>query len=565
MPIFPLHGQGQVRSFRMPADFWLRRAQRCREQNQPLRAVTILRHASRQEPDVSALQLEYAQQLHMLSCYEASNRECFDLLSRHSACFAAFGLIAENMVAMGRLGEGSDAYAIYAQYAQLYPDNVPEWDEEIYDVEDTLMSQPAAPRHLRLSALLKYAGQHIQRGDQAGAEKLLRRSMQPPYPIDLPQRDALLALYQHQFGSPPQAKAYALNVVHSAPHTVGLLLPMALLLRQLHSPSAIPALMLAAIAASTAADELGVCVAAVELNCPAIAIAMLERALKREPHRMSAVYNLCVLKLRQGSISGVSASAHRLREIDPDDPAAESLFAVVTHLEETSASPAQIAEAGAAQPFYGIPDERVDGRNLEECCAALKDGVEAFAQAISTDKRLYERFISLFRLEGNLYTLLPALCAAMKPEASLMLLRRLLLADVTDERTLQTVCWLMKEQGQHPPFLIHANQRITPVDLDETPAPSPTLMQRLLFRRLSGVCRACGRAALPFALHAIAGMPPDRRRQLAGDRLKVWIPAFRTAYAHATGAPLPSLSGGLLTPPRWQAYRQALRALKPLK
>ena len=38
--------EGQVRSFQMPACFWYRRAERSREEGQPVRALSLLRHAA---------------------------------------------------------------------------------------------------------------------------------------------------------------------------------------------------------------------------------------------------------------------------------------------------------------------------------------------------------------------------------------------------------------------------------------------------------------------------------------------------------------------------------------
>lgn len=83
--------EGQVRSFQMPAYFWVRRAERSREEGQPVRALSLLRQATHEEPEERDWRLEYAWQLTRLSCYEASNRECLDLLARWPAAFSAFG------------------------------------------------------------------------------------------------------------------------------------------------------------------------------------------------------------------------------------------------------------------------------------------------------------------------------------------------------------------------------------------------------------------------------------------------------------------------------------------
>lgn len=559
---FPPTGTGQVRSFRMPADFWLRRAERCREQNQPLRAVTLLRHAARQEPGTPDLQLEYALLLHDLGCYEVSNRECFDLLARHPQCFLAFGLVARNMLALGQMGESMDAYGIYTQYTRAHPEELPEWDEDVYDVEDALMSMPQPRRRVRVNTLLKHAGFHIQRGRQQQAKALLDRVGSKSYAQRLPQMNALTALYHAKFGARQKAERYALLASLAAPRTPTLLVSMALMLYQLHSPSAGPTLLRAAVCARSAEDEQGVCVAASLMGCPGVAVAMLERTLKHMPYRMSALYDLCILRMRSHDFTGVSSSVHRLREIDPDDPAVERLFAIFTLLDQKPAAAEEIKAAAGVLPFYGMPDTYAAGQSLKACCDVLGDGVDALAQAIASDKRLCRHFTSLFAIEDNLYILLPALCAAMKPEEAAVLLRRLLLNGSLTGSALETVCALMGELGHKPPYLIRSAQRMTLVNPVDAVAPQPTLMQRLLYRRITAISRALGsHTAVPFVLSVIAAMKGKERASLAGDRYSVWLPAFQVAYARYRATPAPVLSGALTIPMRRHAFSKALHIL----
>ena len=153
--------EGQVRSFQMPAYFWVRRAERSREEGQPVRALSLLRQATHEEPEERDWRLEYAWQLTRLSCYEASNRECLDLLARWPAAFSAFGLLTLNMMALGRMSECMDAYSIYTQFIRMHPDAMPEWDEDVYEVEDTMFSMGKEPEHFhRLNALLRIAGKY---------------------------------------------------------------------------------------------------------------------------------------------------------------------------------------------------------------------------------------------------------------------------------------------------------------------------------------------------------------------------------------------------------------------
>ena len=187
--------EGQVRSFQMPAYFWVRRAERSREEGQPVRALSLLRQATHEEPEERDWRLEYAWQLTRLSCYEASNRECLDLLARWPAAFSAFGLLTLNMMALGRMSECMDAYSIYTQFIRMHPDAMPEWDEDVYEVEDTMFSMGKEPEHFhRLNALLRIAGKCMARGDYQRAGELLVRSRQTPFYAPSPERDTFYCI-----------------------------------------------------------------------------------------------------------------------------------------------------------------------------------------------------------------------------------------------------------------------------------------------------------------------------------------------------------------------------------
>ena len=255
--------EGQVRSFQMPAYFWVRRAERSREEGQPVRALSLLRQATHEEPEERDWRLEYAWQLTRLSCYEASNRECLDLLARWPAAFSAFGLLTLNMMALGRMSECMDAYSIYTQFIRMHPDAMPEWDEDVYEVEDTMFSMGKEPEHFhRLNALLRIAGKCMARGDYQRAGELLVRSRQTPFYAPSPERDSLIAAYL--FHTAPKENALeAIRVaLHSNARSSSVLLSMALLLRRLNDPGWKPALLAAALYAKTPPEEAAVCNAA---------------------------------------------------------------------------------------------------------------------------------------------------------------------------------------------------------------------------------------------------------------------------------------------------------------
>ena len=420
--------EGQVRSFQMPAYFWVRRAERSREEGQPVRALSLLRQATHEEPEERDWRLEYAWQLTRLSCYEASNRECLDLLARWPAAFSAFGLLTLNMMALGRMSECMDAYSIYTQFIRMHPDAMPEWDEDVYEVEDTMFSMGKEPEHFhRLNALLRIAGKCMARGDYQRAGELLVRSRQTPFYAPSPERDSLIAAYL--FHTAPKENALeAIRVaLHSNARSSSVLLSMALLLRRLNDPGWKPALLAAALYAKTPPEEAAVCNAADRFQCAYVALGMLRRSLKQTPTRFSAAYNLCVLQLRRGDLAEGTRLAHLLRELDPLDRQVERLFATVRQLEEAQADETEVRRAGKQQCFYGVPDGVIVAEDVMEFSSRLTDHLGDFFTALRQDERLRGQLLRVLHLHPDLYHMIPALCEEMPELDAQTLLRRLLL------------------------------------------------------------------------------------------------------------------------------------------
>lgn len=555
----------QVRSFQMPAQFWLRRAERSQEEGRPVQALTLFRHALKQEPEQREWRLQYAYRLYRLSCYEASNRQCFSILARWPSMLGAFGLIALNMLALGRMNECADAYAFYAQYARIAPERLPEWDEEVYEVEDALFSQrpDQPPRFRRLDSLLRHAGRRLLKGDLEGAGELLYRSRQTPFRAPSPERDALWAalLFQNEGRvHAPQAIRAALESNRRSSST---LCSLATMLYSLKQPSWQPAFLLATLYARLPEEFLGVCLASEIMGAEALVIAQLQRVLKYEPTRLDAAFDLCVLRLRRGEQEEAERTAHLLRELDPLNEQVETLFQRVRLLREGELSPDEQKKLTEAQGFYGAADRAAEVRLSMRVLSRLEQGPAVAADLLRQDEKAREDFLSALHLFPALYAQVPLLCREMDDDDARTFLRRLLLNEPADDEIVRLLCGLLERYGVEKPYLTRRRRRLELFDPEATVETQPALWRRLCFRRLREIARVSGGEALPEALAVFARLPRRKLLGLIGDRYHVFAAAFATVYAQRRGFPAPVLDGTfLLFPRRWKALMGARRAIR---
>lgn len=559
--------EGQVRSFQMPAYFWYRRAERSREEGQPVRALSLLRHAAQEEPDEREWLLEYAWQLTRLSCYEASNRECLDLLARWPAAFSAFGLLTLNMMALGCTSECMDAYSIYTQFIRLHPSATPAWDEDVYEVEDFMFSMKKETEHFhRLNTLLRIASKRMYKGDYRRAEKLLVRSRQAPFYMPSLERESLIATYLFHIGRKKEALEAIHAVLHTNPHSSTALLSMTTMLYRLNDPAWKPALLSAALHVRTPLQEAAVSKAAELFHCGYIAVGMLRRILKERPTRLCSAYNLCVLQLCRGELAEGARLAHLLRELDPLDWQVGQLFDVVRRLEETEADAAEVCRVGKQQGFYGLPDDASVAKDMLEFSSRLPDDADHLDEMISAlqqDTQVRGQLLRVLRRHPDGYGMVPSLCEKLPKRDAQTLLRRLLLNEPKSMEIVRVLSGLLELYGCAPPYLVRRNGHLTLFDPYAQESEEPGFLQRICFRRLREIRSVLGGAALPAALAVQFRLTEKERYAWAGDRMHVWAAAFVTVYSQKHGKPVPRLDGTMLSfPERWKAYRRAVSSIR---
>lgn len=557
----------QTDAFDRPMDYWLRRADRCRQTGDLRRASVLLRHAARLAPASHEAGLQYAEGLRELNCYEASSREAFSALASGPEHFALYGLIGRNMLSLGYRQEAMDAFALYMAGSRLHPDELPPWDDEVYDLEE-MFYEPPRRRRARLDSLLDIAGSRISCGDFENARRALRRAARPPFPRKQARRDSLAAMYHECLNHQDAALFFARRSLRAAPRHPCIAASAACLFHRLDRPrEAGLALLRAAACSRFASEELLVCVAAEQLRLLPIARRMLQRTLRRTPNRLPACYNLCVCHLKAGELETASGYIHLCRELDPDDLLVESLFSRVVGWQEEGADSAAVAEAARELPFYGV----VLGGDLKSTllplAQALSEGLASFAARLQKDPKLYRRFLAALTLPVSaVERLLPRVCEALPREFCERLLREILTVDPRDGDAKRFAVSRLAALGASPPYLVWYEGRLASIDPAMLPIRTPTLLNRLLTLRIRQAERLNekGGGLIPYALLLVSRMNRRQRLDLAGDLAGVWPLALALHFRAAHGlSPLPA-DRFPLGPTRAGALRQALRTLNAL-
>ena len=551
-------------TFQRPANYWLRRAERCKQSGDLIRAAVLERHAVRAEPDSDAARMSYAFTLRQLHCYEASNREAFAALAHNPDHTALFGLIGQNMFNLSMREAGIDAMNLYAANPPAVP---PVWQDEAYDMADAY-DYPAehAKRRARLRGLLRIATRRLATGDAEGAMRALRRSVRPPFQSPNAQREMALALCFHHLGEMEKCTEHLEKSLELQPHNMQLM-TSAVLLYQLMDRKADAARLLhrASMLARSPQQELLVCAASDEANLPQIALMMLEKSLARKADRFPVCFNLCVCLLKLGRLEDAVQYIHLCREIDPDDVQGEILFQQVMKLEEASPTPAQVRRFAKELGYYGVLSRVGLAASAEPLWPVIHEGPEAMANAMLADERLRSRFLFLLTLPLDWP---PMVLAAMLPhmpeEKMIALCREILLQHPAPTTGKQYAAAILKQLGVQPPYAVWTDNRIGFVDPDKAAAASPTFRQRVTAMRIRQAKKLADASLIPWAMTMVHRMNPAQRRDLIADPMRIWPTALAMVYRKKMGLPPLRLNLSRFHSLRAEALKQALHLLHAL-
>lgn len=307
-------------SFERPAAYWLGRAKQAEAQSGDFRRAAVLeRHAMQAEPENDDVCMSYVLTLQHMGCYEASNREAFAALARGSRRMGFYGVIGQNLMAMGDRRAALDAMDLYLSSP---PVRSSEWMEELRRRIPVVL-----PRGRRYAGL---------------TDRRERVSDSAPVPQSAA-RELSKALDYAGRGDAQRAQVYLRGALARCPRDFVVCATAAQVLDDLGQRARACALLTrAAMYARTPSQQLLVCQLSDLLGQPRIALAMLTRLRRITPSRFPVCHNLAVALCRVGRVEEAMRYAHLCREIDPDDLEGRCLFECVSGLKE----------GGETQPCY---------------------------------------------------------------------------------------------------------------------------------------------------------------------------------------------------------------------
>lgn len=547
--------------FQRPANYWLRHADRHKQNGDLIRAAVLQRHATHAEPGSDAARMEYAHTLHELHCYEASSREAFRALAAHPDQPELYGLIGCNLIALGQRRQGLDALDLYMRTT---PTASAPWHDECCDLTESY-DYPFAQRKrkARLEGLLTLASQRIARGDLDGAERALRRAHQPPFQRPNAKRDLIMALYWMHRGHTGNfvqymQRALERNFFH-VPHLASAAM---LLYRSGGKPFARILLMRAAAMAHTPRQEQLICFTAAQTNMLFVAQAMLKRSLNTRADRCPLLYDLCVCALKMGRLKEAAQYIHLCREIDPDDIPSECLFARVVDWKEQNISAQELRKLARNVSFYGSCTPEELSAAVHPFWDTAEEGPAGLAEAIRQDERLRRRllFLQTLPVEWPL-VLLDSVCQHLPAEECEALLREVLMQHPADSAAKRYALQMLRRMEAPGPYAVWTHDRFWLMDPARIGAPEPTFRQRFLTRFLHKLGKECGREIIPWALETISAMPRAKQLRLIGDPWKVWPLAFAMRFRALCGLPPVHIPLQTMSTLRLNALKDALRTL----
>lgn len=556
----------QMDSFQRPAPYWLRRAEKCKQAGDLRRAAVLERHAARTDPGYAAGPASYALTLRQLHCYEASNREAFAALAYDPTRVSLYGLIGQNMIALGRRQEGLDAFSLYFNAPDDAPDVPAPWDGDVYEMEEAYWELPVK-RRARLKGLMHIILSRMARGDMGGAAHALRRARRAPFQGPYARRDELTALWYERAGRPQEALAYVRRALRLRPRDAQLAASAACLLARLgKGGEAASALARAAVCAASPADELLVCLASEQLGAHEAAHAMLSRSLRRRADRYPVLFDLAVCLLKLGRLSEAGRYIHLCRELDPDDVPGEVLFNRVMDMEARDLTPRQVKAEAAGISYYGSLNESELDQCLRPVTQAVSEGAEALAAALTEDAKLRARFLYMLSLPAEWPAhLLPSVCAAMPLREAQRLLREVLLTDSRGSLVKRVAMAMLVSTGASAPYAVWQDGRLGYVDPTQPPPPVASFYQRMLTRAVNrGADLAESEGFIPWALKRIRRMSEAGRRRLIADRGRLWPLAMSIAYRSERNLAPQRVDAARLSGTVRRELNDALRILRAL-
>ena len=516
--------QGDVVPFTRSTDYWHRRAMDNRRSLRFPEAVELLRSAARQEPDNVEIQMDLAETLSEMECFEQSSRLLYRLLSQDPNMAECYYGLACNDYGLQKNEEALDALV---HYLRLSPEGP--YAEEARDMLEMLSEVDFGSGNSRGELLIRRgmkafaddkphkATEHLKRALRVTREETRVRTM--------------LSLSLLSEGKPKEALRHAMAACARDKQSVQARCSLCCALWMLKKPRAAAGL-LQEIAkwCDSPYEELLFCHTASQLDQRELLLKFLQARSQWTPFRTGTLHSLAVAYFNLGHYQKAKALWLRVMQIDPDNLLAEygnSLCQRALNGEDTG-----LKTLG----YHPILPREENQRRLQMIAAALSGGEDALKERWRKDDTLKRMIRWAFtlpdeRLQG---ALLGVLAAVGTDSAGLI--KELLTDDTMPEELKRKAVLLLSRLGEPMPYVLTYRRRITQVQCVPKEFRGVPQWRSFLKLFLQEAGRwGNSREAAFFAAKLYRSLPRVMREEAAGENSLQWVKAFEIMFLYMEG------------------------------
>ena len=511
--------RGDVVPFARSTDYWHARAMDNRRSLRFPEAVELLRSAMRQEPDNVEIQMDLAETLSEMECFEQSSRLLFSLLGRDPNLAECYYGLACNDYGLQKNEEALDALF---HYLRLAPDGP--YAEEARDMLEMLTDWESTAGGSRGEVLIKRGMKAFADDKPHKATEHLKRALKVSR--DMTRVRTMLSLSLLSEGKPEEALRHAAAACQKDRQSVQARCSFCCALSMLGKPRAAAGFLIEAAKWCTSPyEELLFCHTASQLNQRELVLKFLQERSKWTPFRIGTLHSLAVAYYNLGHLQKAKALWLRILQIDPENLLAEygrDLCEKFVVEGETAAK---------ALSYHPILPKEENQRRLQLIAAALSEGEEALKEHWRKDNTLRKMVRWAFTLpDDRLHSALLGVLAAVGKEGA-GLVKDLLTDDTMSEELKQKAILLLNRLGEPMPYVITYRRRITQVNC--VPREYEGIPQwRSFLKAFLMEASRWGEAkdAAFFAAKMYKALPRSMREDAAGERTLQWVKAFEILF-----------------------------------
>lgn len=511
--------QGEVVPFARSTDYWHRLAMDNRRSRRFPEAVALLRSAARLSPDNVEIQMDLAETLSEMECFEQSSRLLYRLLSRNPGLAECFWGLAVNAYGMQRMEEALDALS---HYLRLAPDGP--YADDAREMLQALVGEEGAAGSSRGELLIRRGLKAFSDDKPHKATEQLRRALRVSG--DRARVRTMLSLSLLNEGKPREALRHAMAACAMDRRSVQARCCLCCALWMLKKPRAAAGMLNdAAKWCDSPGEELLFCHTASQLNQKELLLTFLLARSKWTPFRVGTLNCLAVAHYNLDQFEKAMAVFARVLQIDPENLQAEYGYGLCRK--------ALKGEGGQRKVlgYHPILPREESKRRLMLIAAALSGGEEQLKARWHGDEELRKTVRWAFTLpDEHLHgALLSLLCGLGKDGAGLV--KELLMDEGLSEEQKRRAVLLLNRMGEPMPYMLTYRRRITqvhcvPKELIGVPRWRFFLRMFLMEAGRHGDAAE----AAQFALSLYRSLSGKMREEAAGEEALQWVKAFELLF-----------------------------------